>query len=208
MFHQFLSSSYLVLGSGTEIGKTFLVENLCKKTPNSKAIKPVITGFDDDNFAQSDSAKILRACKLEDSLENISRISPWRYPKPLAPCFAGEVIFSKLVEFCHSQIELAKKENFHLFIESAGGVMTPITKNETFLELAIALKIPVLLVGANYLGAISHLLTAAAALQNAEVEIARIFINQHQGEVVDIADLKSLIYSKTGILATSFEEFF
>ena len=51
--------SYIVLAVGTDIGKTFLVENLCKKNSKYNAIKPIITGFINDN--NSDSAKILNA---------------------------------------------------------------------------------------------------------------------------------------------------
>ena len=47
--------------------------------------------------------------------------------------------------------------------------MTPINQKKTFLDLAKVLKIPVLLVSANYLGAISHTLSAAAILKNEKI---------------------------------------
>ena len=60
---------YFVAAVGTDIGKTFLVENLCKILPKSSAIKPISSGFDDDSY-ESDCAKILSALGLENSKNN------------------------------------------------------------------------------------------------------------------------------------------
>lgn len=171
------SGSYIVLGIGTEIGKTFLVENLCRKFPNANAIKPVVTGFSyqDEN---SDPAKILRALKREFSRKNISQISPWCYKKPVSPNFAGKISYSEVKDFCLREINIAKAKKSYLFIESAGGVMTPIDNQFTFLDLANHLKIPVFLVVANYLGSISHTLCAVEALKSKNIRIEKIILNE------------------------------
>ena len=205
---EILPSSFLILGIGTEIGKTFLVENLCKKIPNSRAIKPVITGFDPKNFSISDSAKILSSMRVKVSLENIAEISPWRFSQPVAPCFAGKIDFFEVVKFCQNQIRIAKKSNCHFFIESAGGVMTPITYEHSFIDLAIALEIPVLLVAANYLGAISHTLTAVLALESKNIKISKILVNHHFGMVVKPKLLKQLLHDKTGLDVFDFDDLF
>lgn len=200
-------ASYLILGIGTDVGKTFLAENLCQKIANSCAIKPIITGFDADNLQSSDSAKLLLAMGHKISMQAITEISPWHYSLPVAPCFAGNVDFSQLISFCKTHIQLACATQHHLFIESAGGVMTPITWERSFVDLASLLQIPVLLVGANYLGAISHLLTAIVALEAKNVKISKILINQHQGSAVAPATLKTLLHLKTGIEILTFDEF-
>jgi dethiobiotin synthetase len=56
--------------------------------------------------------------------------------------------------------------------------MAPVNAARTFLDLASELKIPVLLIGANYLGAISHILTAAAVMKGQGVQLEGIIINQ------------------------------
>ena len=66
---------YFIAAIGTDLGKTYLVENLLKNISNSKAIKPIISGFDIDD-ANSDSAKILKAQNTEFNEDNIKRISP------------------------------------------------------------------------------------------------------------------------------------
>ena len=57
--------------------------------------------------------------------------------------------------------------------------MTPINYDKTFLDLAAELKIPTLLVTANYLGAISHTLCAIEALKTKKVVVEKIIVNEN-----------------------------
>jgi len=173
---------YFIAAIGTDLGKTYLVENLLKNISNSKAIKPIISGFDIDD-ANSDSAKILKAQNTEFNEDNIKRISPWRFKEAVSPHFAAtmeqnEIDFDEVVEFCNNEIELAKKGDYHLFIEGAGGVLSPINYEKTFLDLVKNIEADVLLVGANYLGSISHILSAVVSLKVASVDIEKIIINE------------------------------
>ena len=181
-------NSYFIAATGTDIGKTYLVQQILNKIPHSKAIKPIISGFnfEDDN---SDSAKILRSQNDDVNPENIKKISPWRFVDPVSPHFAAEIEktpidFDKVVEFCRNEIELAAKNDYFLFIESAGGVMSPITYDKTFLDLAQKLDIDIILLGANYLGAISHILTSVGALQRSNLHIEKIIINDNVPNLV------------------------
>jgi dethiobiotin synthetase len=198
---------YLIVGIGTDIGKTFLVENLCRNFSNSMAIKPIASGFKDDD-ENSDTARILNSIShpqtfdvilslskgdLDSSVESpferlkvtskLDDISPWRFEEAVSPHFAAknsgvEINFSNVKNFCQEKISLAKSNNQFLFIEAAGGVMTPINDEKTFLDLAADLKIPTLLVTANYLGSISHTLCAIEALKSRNVAIEKIIINE------------------------------
>ena len=176
------AQSYLILGIDTDIGKTFFTESLCKDLRKKKiaisAIKPIVSGFtmDDKN---SDSVRILSALGRKISKETLDEISPWRFKEPVSPHLAGKINFSEVVKFCREKIAAAQKNNEFLFIEAAGGVMTPITDKKTFLDLAYALGIPTLLVSANYLGSISHTLCAANALQNKKVPLKKIILNEN-----------------------------
>lgn len=175
--------SYLILGTGTDIGKTFLVENICHILPTKySAIKPISSGSKDDD-ENSDSARILKSLGMESSLENLAKISPWRFEQPISPHLAAqltntEIDFLEVKNFCLEKITQAKNENKSLLIEAAGGVMTPINNNKTFLDLAQELQIPVLLITANYLGAISHTLCAIEALKSRKVIIEKIIVNE------------------------------
>ena len=123
---------YLVLGIGTDVGKTFLVEKLCRILPSAMAIKPIVSGFRDDD-KNSDPAKILIALGQRISQKNLDLISPWRFEKAVSPHLAGKINFLAVKKFCLKKIFEAKSQNQFLFIEAAGGVMTPIIKKKTFL---------------------------------------------------------------------------
>jgi len=173
------SKIYLILGIGTDIGKTFFIENLCRKIPTARAIKPIVSGILDDDL-NSDSAKILAAMNLKLTKENLDKISPWRFEMPVSPHFAGEINYNDLLKFCRKEIaNTHNANNDFLFIESAGGVMSPINNEKTFLDLARDLKIPIILISSNYLGAISHSLTAIEVLKKNNIFIEKIVLNEN-----------------------------
>lgn len=174
---------YFVTAIGTDIGKSFLVENLCRNSQEIIAIKPIASGFCDDD-ENSDSARILKSLSLPINSDNLNKISPWRFVEAVSPHFAAEKLgteinFLEVVNFCRQKISLAQNENKTLLIEAAGGVMTPINFQKSFLDLASELQIPILLVTANYLGSISHTLSAIKALESCNLQIAQIIINEN-----------------------------
>jgi dethiobiotin synthetase len=168
---------YFILGIGTDIGKTFFMEKLCEKFPNSKAVKPIVTGFnaDDENC---DTIRLQNAMRKNNQIFSLSEISPFAYNQSGSPHLVAQIDYQKIVEFCQKEILIAKNKNSYLFIESAGGVMTPITYHKTFLDLVKDVNISVLLISSNYLGAISHTLTASEVLKNNNIKIEKIFINE------------------------------
>lgn len=179
------SLSFLILGVGTDIGKTYFIEKLCKKLTKNKreikAIKPIISGFK-INDLRSDSARILTSLSQEASAENIKKISPWRLKKAISPHLAAakenqKIDFNELIQFCKNQIAQASKNEETLLIEGAGGIMTPINNSKTFCDLAVELQIPVILVTNNYLGSISHTLSAIAVLRQNNINISYVIAN-------------------------------
>ncbi len=209
---------YLILGTGTDIGKSFLVENFCrifrKKKLAINAIKPIASGFLDHDL-NSDSARILRALGEEISLENINNITPWRFEDAVSPHFAAkncgkEINFFEVVDFCQKMIYASKNKGECLLIESAGGAMTPINDTKTFLDLAKELKIPILLVTANYLGSISHTLCTITALEKHKINIKTIIVNQHLTEknsLTSNSDFTKTIQGFSGIDTILMSEF-
>lgn len=198
--------SYLILGIGTDIGKTFLVENLCRILPEVNAIKPIASGCDDVD-ENSDPAKILAALGLEKSKKNLDEIAPWRFKKAVSPHFAGKINFLAVKSFCRKKILQAKKENQFLFIESAGGVMTPISDKKTFLDLAADLKIPTILVTSNYLGAISHTLCAIKALKSKKILVEKIILNENFPSQTKSSNLLATIQNFSGVEAVTLKKF-
>ncbi len=78
-------------------------------------------------------------------------------------------------------------------VEGIGGVMVPLDERHTVLDLMVALAMPVILVSPTGLGAISHLLTAVAALQARGVALQAILLNETNGSGVPLDALARTI---------------
>ena len=107
-------------------------------------------------------------------------IAPFRFRAPLAPNMAArregrELNLDEIVSFCARHITDARAP---LLIEGAGGLMSPVTDEATCLDWIATLRLPTLLVAGTYLGAISHTLTAVAALRARGCTLAAIALDE------------------------------
>lgn len=181
--------SLFVAGTGTDIGKTHVACALLRAALaeglTADAFKPVVSGFDPDDTAASDPARLAEALGEPDAL---ARISPRRYRAPLAANLAARLegqtlLLSDLVTDCQSR--LGREDRDLLLIEGAGGVMSPLTDDATNLDLMVALGLPVLLVAGSYLGTVSHVLTALEVIRSRNLTVAAIVMS----ESLDAPDL-------------------
>ncbi len=185
-----------VTGTDTGVGKTFvsciIAEGLRGEGIDVGVIKPVETGCRrrKDSLVPSDGSMLKRASGSRDHLD---LIVPYRFRAPLAPFMAAElekrrISVSKIKRSC---IKIAEKHDF-IIIEGAGGLLVPVTKSYTFLNLIKDLEIPVIIVALNKLGVINHLsLTLNCLEQNRIAPICIILNNTEPGR--DIAQRTNLL---------------
>jgi dethiobiotin synthetase len=81
-----------------------------------------------------------------------------------------------VAEFCRER--LSRSQADLMLVEGVGGLMSPIAERATGLDLMTALRLPSILVGGSYLGAISHLLTAAEALRGRGLPLVALVVSQ------------------------------
>lgn len=191
-------SAVFVTGTGTDVGKTFvtaaLIRILRQRDRQVDALKPVATGFDLASLETSDSGILLAALGRPPMRETLDRITPWRYAAPLSPDMAarqaGQALdFSSLAAYTRRAIAEAPDL---LLIEGIGGVMVPLDERHTVLDWIAALEVPVVLVGGSYLGALSHALTALAALTSRNLTVLATVISETPGGV-DLAATRATI---------------
>jgi dethiobiotin synthetase len=180
-------TAYFVTASGTDAGKTLvtaaLVHQLRNAGRNVRALKPVLSGYDDADAATIDSGIILTALGEDPTPESIARITPWRFAAPLSPDMAAaregsEIDFSSLCDFCRDQIGAAATENATTLIEGVGGVLVPLTSRETVADWIAALDAKPILVVGSYLGALSHGLTAWETMNARGIPPVSLIISQ------------------------------
>jgi len=192
-------TAIFVTATGTDIGKTYitaaLIRHLRAAGRTVEALKPVVSGFDPEKAAESDPGVLLATLGRPVTMDEIAKISPWRYRAPLSPDMAARaegtaVDFTELAQFSLRAI-LTRRDV--LFIEGAGGVMTPIDDAHTGLDWMLALRLPLILVAGSYLGAISHALTALDTLRRRELSVLTIVVNESEGSSVPLDDTVAAI---------------
>jgi dethiobiotin synthetase len=175
-----------VTSTGTEIGKTFVTAGLIRhyrgKGLPVSAIKPIVSGFDPNDAAGSDPGLLLAALGKPVTLEEIARISPWRFTAGVSPDLAakreGEAIdFSAVVDFSRRAMAV----NAMRFIEGVGGVMAPLDDRHTVLDWMTALRLPVIVVAGSYLGTISHTLTALHMIDARKLNTCAVVVSETPG---------------------------
>lgn len=175
-----MSKAYFITATGTDLGKTWITAGLvaaCRaRGMPVRALKPVMSGYDPARHEESDAAKV------------DAGVTAWTYAAPLSPDLAaakeGKAIdFPALLDWCRG--EMAASDGL-LLIESIGGVMVPLDGRHTVREWITALQVPVLLVCGTYLGALSHTLTALAALREVGCTPVLLVINESAGSSVSI----------------------
>jgi dethiobiotin synthetase len=173
----------LVAGIHTGIGKTICSAILCQSLAYDYW-KPVQAGdleASDTMFVQAHTQNV--------------RLHPERYRLqiPASPHFSAqkEGITIRKEDFVFPATQNG------LIIETAGGIMSPLSENLLNLDLAEHLACPIVLVSKNYLGSINHTLLTINALQSRKLPILGIIFN---GEANEASEKMILRYSGLPLL--------
>ncbi len=187
-----------ITGTGSDVGKTLVTAGLQwqlrKAGRRARALKPVVSGYADGDET-TDTAVLIRSGGGVVTPAAVEAMSPWRFSAPLAPNMAAAregrtLALSDVVRFCG---DAESPELDDLLVEGVGGVMSPITDDETVLEWIRSMDWPTLLVCGTYLGAISHCLTSLTALRAANIQVRAIIASESPNSTVDFAStIKSL----------------
>ena len=178
-------NSYFITAIGTEIGKTYIGTELLKSWRSEgrqvSACKPLMSGFAEPDLGFSDAGELLKAMDVDANAATVSDICMHRFEAPIAPNVAMRQAgvaqnYNDILEFARASIPTCPSA-MHI-IEGAGGLMSPVTDNKLHVDLISDLGIPVILVAANYLGAVSQTLSAIECLQVRGIEIAALVVSQ------------------------------
>ncbi len=159
------SHRYIICGNDTDIGKTiisaFFVEGL-----NSYYWKPIQSG----SLEKTDSDKISELCTIPK--KKILR-EAYRFTSPVSPHWAAE-IDSKTINKNNLNLPIKKGS---LIIETAGGLLVPITRNYLQIDQIKKWQLPVILVCRSGLGTLNHTLLSLEALRARDIKIAGVILN-------------------------------
>ncbi len=165
--------NYLVTGTDTGVGKTFVTSGLIRfsrsKGINSIGMKPICTG---DN---NDVHQLLEAC---GSCEPEYLINPVWYRTPLAP-YTASIIEDRLIdlEAIRGAFGQLTRRYSSVLVEGAGGIAVPISAHYDFRDLARELRLEVIIVAANRLGILNHTRLTLEAVRAAGLKCTLIALN-------------------------------
>ncbi len=156
---------FIICGTDTDIGKT-LISSFFVKGLNSFYWKPIQSGIE----SQTDSQTVEKLAKV--SKEKIIK-EAYVFTKPLSPHWAAE-IDQKAINF--DKLRLPEVQG-SLIIETAGGLMVPITRNFLQIDQIKEWNLPVILVCKSSLGTLNHTLLSIEALKQRNIEILGLVVN-------------------------------
>jgi dethiobiotin synthetase len=157
-----MTKGIFITGTDTGVGKTLLAASLAAflrdRGYRVGVMKPAETGCpeSDGTLIPQDALRLKEAAGCAEPIETIC---PYSFAEPLAPSIAAERSNRKIdVDLLLSTYgEISAKYDVTL-VEGAGGLMAPLLPSYTYADFARVLKLPVLVVAANKLGVINHLL--------------------------------------------------
>ena len=158
-------SKFIICGTDTDIGKT-LISSFFVRGLNSYYWKPIQSGIESETDSQT-VEKITNVNK-----EKIIK-EAYVFSQPLSPHWAAE-IDQKIINF--NMLALPKLDG-PLIIETAGGLMVPITRNFLQIDQIKKWDLPVILVCKSSLGTINHTLLSIEALGKRNINIIGLVIN-------------------------------
>ena len=189
--------AYFITATGTDIGKTFVSSLIMRyarlQGRDAVAFKPVMSGVQD--YRDNDAATLLRAMGKEVTPDSVQSVSKWQFAAPLSPHRASalegqEILLSDVTEQCH--VWLTKYSHSLRLIEGVGGVSVPLNTTHTVIDWMVGLKLPVILVAGDYLGTLSHTLTALACLKVAGINVCAVIVNQSKESIEHQQTIKTL----------------
>ena len=156
-----MGKGVFITGTGTGVGKTFFACKLAALLRDSGyrvgVMKPAESGCveREGELYPKDAILLKEASASQDSLD---KICPYQLREPLAPSVAAqrEGITLDIDRLIDIYKEITSTHDITL-IEGAGGLMVPLLPSYTYADFARVLKLPVVVIAANRLGMINHL---------------------------------------------------
>lgn len=170
--------SFFITGTDTGVGKTYftrlILDGLRAAAVDAVAYKPVSCGDRDD-------ARIL--AEASGGLP-IDEVNPVHLQNALAPYVAG-MLENRTVqpEDLISGFRHLAALHRSVFVEGAGGWEVPIAPAFRISDLAEELALPVIVVAANRLGSINHIILTVNAIRARGLVCAGIVLNQLEDEM-------------------------
>ena len=188
--------TYLITGTDTGVGKTFITYNLAyalrEKGVKVGCFKPVETYVRD---IPEDGNLLAKATGQE-----VDEVVPVKFRLPLSPYAATmEEGKSFSLDDLRDKFEKLKRKYEVVLVEGAGGIAVPIDRNYTYADLARDWDLEVIIVGRAGLGTLNHTYLSYFYARSMGLKIRAIVLNGFSGEDVSERTNPIIVEEMTGI---------
>jgi dethiobiotin synthetase len=173
-----------IVAPDTDAGKTVITAallSIISKVDTSVAVmKPIQTGaiFINEELHSEDLLEISKLTGIAPNTKHKKLLQPYLFKKACSPHLAAiiencEIQLSKILDSYNQLSKIYKT----IIVETAGGVLSPISYDSTNCDLITSLKTPTILVTPNRLGTISQTLSAIESLVTRDIKIVAVVLN-------------------------------
>ncbi len=162
-----------IIGIHTGIGKT-IASAVIAEALGADYWKPVQSGIDERD-------SLLVASLLTNGNARVHE-EAYLLNTPVSPQLAAE-IDNINIDFKNLKWPETEKT---LLVETAGGLLSPMTATDTMADFIQWYQLPVILVVQNYLGSINHTMLTIEVLKNRDMKVAGIIFNDHTNEASEV----------------------
>jgi dethiobiotin synthetase len=172
-----------ITGTSTGVGKTAVAAGLAwalrKQKVDVGVMKPFATASRvfSKKYRSQDTAMLAKAAGVSDP---DNELNPFFYSLAASPLVASQlkhdppVSIEKALQVLQ---KLAEKHDF-MIVEGIGGIMVPLTENESVADFAKRAGLPVVIVSTPILGTLNHTLLTVMACKEFGIDIKGIIINK------------------------------
>ena len=172
-----------ITGTSTGVGKTAIAAGLAWALKKRKVDVGVMKPFATANrvfsrkYRSRDTAILAKVSGVSDPDYNLN---PFFYSIAASPLVASELKHCAPVDIKNAVQELKKLGRKHHFLitEGIGGIMVPLTENESVAGFAKRVDLPVVIVSTAKLGTLNHTLLTVLACKKFGLKITGIILNK------------------------------
>ena len=187
-----MQQAYFVTGTDTNVGKTYISQALIRHFVNAGnktvGMKPIASGCEisrhgvwQGQLVNEDAQALYAASNVKPAL---GLMNPYRFSPAIAPHIAaqqaGVQIDIAVISSAYQQLAAMADV---VVVEGAGGFLVPINAQQTIADLAVELKLPLVLVVGMRLGCINHALLTVEAIKARGLKLAGWVANQIDPEM-------------------------
>ena len=171
-----MAKGFFITGTDTEVGKSWcsvgLMAKLQQQGHSVVGMKPIASGCAQTTQGlRNDDALLIQ--RQGSKLIDYEIINPYSFSPAIAPHIAAaqageEINIEKIV----AQFKALQTQADYVVVEGVGGWQVPLNNEESVADLAVALKLPVILVVGLRLGCINHALLSAESISQSGCTLA------------------------------------